>query len=208
MSDMPNIVGSVTSASDVPAKTGAFSVDETYWGYIIHKTGRPSLTIVALQVLCMFFGAAFLAAGLGLLLLPDVMSTSVDIAMRAGAAVLFFAFAAYLLWFASRGTESEVQVDNALGEVREVVRNRAGKSTLLGRYGYDAIGGVFLDRSGSSQGQATLMLRYRNTAQTMPVVSGSVDELSPLLTRLGRDLMMDVTPRRVEKTIAPRRLRA
>ena len=91
-----------------------------------------------------------------------------------------------------------------MGEVREVVRNRAGKSTLIGRYGFDSIGGVFIDRANApSPDVATLVLRYRNTAQTLPVVRGEVSTLEALRNRLGKDLMMDIKPRRPERTIVP-----
>ncbi len=203
MSDMPNVVGSLTIDAELAPRKQTFQVAETYWGYIIRKMDGPNIAMIVLQSLSMFFGASFLAAALGLLLLPDVVAGSVDLVMRAVAALIFFGLAAYLLWFASRGTESEVQIDNALGEVREVVRNRAGKSTLVGRYGFDSIGGVFIDRANSSGNFATLVLRYRNTAQTLGVVRGEVDQLEPLRDRLGKDLMMAAVPVRGEKTIVP-----
>lgn len=203
MSDIPNVVGALKVDAVLAAPRSTFAVDETYWGYIIRKTDGPKVVMVVMQTASMFFGAAFLAAGLGLLLLPHVMAGSVDLAMRAVAAVIFFGLAAYLLWYASRGTDSEIQIDNALGEVREVVRNRAGKSSLIGRYGFDSIGGVFLDRANAAPGQAMLVLRYRNTAQTLPVVGGRIETLESLRNRLGKDLMMDAVKTRQERTIVP-----
>ena len=203
MSDVSNVVRPITIDAELAPRKKPFAVDETYWGYIIRKTDGPQVGMVLLQVASMFFGAAFLAAGLGLLLLPDVLAGAVDLTMRAVAAVIFFGLAGYLLWFASRGTESELQIDTSLGEVREVVRNRAGKSSLIGRYGFDSIGGVFLDRANAPSGQAVLVLRYRNTAQTLPVVGAQVEALEPLRNRLGKDMMLDALPSRAEKTIVP-----
>ncbi|MEY1555159.1 hypothetical protein AB3Y40_05945 [Yoonia sp. R2331] len=203
MSDVSNVVRPITIDAELAPRKKSFAVDETYWGYIIRNTEGPKIGTVVLQAASMFFGAAFVAAGLGLLLLPEVLAGAVDLTIRAMAAVIFFGLAAYLLWFASRGTESELQIDTSLGEVREVVRNRAGRSTLIGRYGFDSIGGVFLDRANAPRNQAVLVLRYRNTAQTLPVVGGRIDALEPLRDRLGRDMMMDAVPRRAEKTIVP-----
>ncbi len=203
MSDVSNVVRPITIDAELAPRRPTFAVDETYWGYIIRNTNGPNIGMLALQAVSMFFGAAFVAAGLGLLLLPDVLAGAVDLSIRAVAAVLFFGLSAYLLWFASRGTESELQIDTSLGEVREVVRNRAGKSSLIGRYGFDSIGGVFLDRANAPRDQAVLVLRYRNTAQTLPVVGGPVKALEPLRDRLGKDMMMDAVPRRAEKTIVP-----
>lgn len=169
-----------------------FEVVETYWGYIIRSKDGPGLSIVILQGLSMFFGACLLAIAVGLLIVPQMMTGSLDLAFRGVAAVFFGAAAIFLLWFGTRGVETELQIDNTLGEVREVLRNRTGKSTLVGRYGFDAIGGVFLDRSIGRQGEAALMLRYRNTTQVLPVARGSVAALEVLRNRLGQDLILDL----------------
>ena len=203
MTDMSNVPPVLTIDAEFAANQPAFRVDETHWGYIVHKTGERKILISVLQFFAMFFGACFVAVALGLMLMPQALSGSTDLTMRIGAAVVFGGMAAFLLWYASRGTQSEVQIDNTLGEVREVVRNRAGRPTLHGRYGYDAIGGVFLDRSSPKSTNATLVLRYRNTAQTLPVARGPVSELEGLRNRIGRDLMIDTLP---ETTIRPQRL--
>lgn len=186
----PNVGTPVSK--ELAAKAPRFELDETYWGYIIRGNDGPGFSIAVLQGLAMFVGASFIAVALGLLLVPQMLSGSVDLLMRAVAAVLFGATAVFLLWFATRGVETEIQIDNTLGEVREVVRHRAGQSTLVGRYGFDAIGGVFLDRSVGGKGEAALMLRYRNTSQVLPVARGSIPALEALRNRLGQDLILDV----------------
>jgi len=206
MSDMTSSAGGLTIDAAFGTKPQAFTVDETYWGYIVHKADGPAMPTVILQGLSMFLGASFAAAALGLLLAPHLLTGSTDLMVRGGAAVLFGAIAAYLLWFASRGSQSEIQIDNSLGEVREVVRNRAGKPSLIGRYGFDSIGGVFLDRAGSKGTSAILMLRYRNTAQTLPVATGTETELSDLKDRLGRDLMLDMQHSPRPETVTPDRI--
>ena len=209
MTDISNVPSGFTIDAELGKKQIYFHVDETYWGYIIRKGSSGATPMMVLQGMSMFLGASFAAAALGLILVPDALMGSIDMVMRGGAAVLFGAIAAYLLWFASRGTQSELQIDNSLGEVREVVRNRAGRSTLIGRYGFDAIGGVFLDRAASKTGDPVLMLRYRNTAQTLPVATAPEEELEKLRNRLGRDLMIDrQAPERADRMKAPSKLRA
>lgn len=204
MTDVANVVGKQVDGAGFGPGGLPYRIDETYWGYIILKQDGASSGTVVMQAVSMILGAAFLAAGLGLLVLPNMIAGSTDLMIRAVAAIIFFGFAAYLLWFASRGTQSEIQIDKALGEVREVVRNRAGKSTLIGRYGFDSIGGVFLDRANApKRDHATLVLRYRNTAQVLPVVTGEISVLERLCKRVGKDLMMDIKPRRPERTIVP-----
>ncbi len=84
-----------------------------------------------------------------------------------------------------------VEVDLRLGEVREVLSNRAGRTAVLSRYGFDAIGGVHLMRSGMGRSDAsTLVLRYRNTSQVLRVAAGPEAALFGLRDRLGRDLMV------------------
>lgn len=192
MTDTVDPALGVSVSNESAAAAPRFELDETYWGYIIRSNEGPGVSIAVLQGLAMFFGACFIAVAIGLLMIPTAMSGSVDFAMRGVAAVLFTALAVFLLWFATRGVQTEIHVDNSLGEVREVIRNRAGKSTLVGRYGFDAIGGVFLDRTVGSESEATLMLRYRNTSQVLPVARGKVASLEALRNRLGQDLILDV----------------
>jgi hypothetical protein len=171
-----------------------YTIDETYWGYIIRANQAPPSGLLLGQAMAWFAGIAFIVAAIGLWVLP-LSSTNPDVVpLKLGVSILFFGFAAMLMWFASRGTEAELQIDTALGEVREVMRNRAGKPSLIGRYGFDAIGGVYIDRQatvrGLPMGHGCLMLRYRNTAQTLPVVAGAESQLMKLRDRLGRDLMV------------------
>jgi len=178
-----------------------FSIDETYWGYVVRPQGRPRLIIQVQQYAATLIGAGFLAGAIGMLLVPQLASDTIDLAMRAGAATIFASIAAFCLWFATRGSETELQIDNNRGEVREVIRNRAGNSTLLGTYGFDAIGGVFIDRSGGKT--AELVLRYRNTNQTLPVARGHALTLESLRDRLGQDLMLGDQPIATHPFAAP-----
>lgn len=167
-----------------------FAVDETYWGYTVASNDKPTLLLQIKQFAAMILGAAFVAGSLGLLAVPDFMAGDTSFAFRALIAVLFAGVASFLIWYASRGTQVEMQVDTSKGEIRETVRNRAGRSTRIGTYGFDAIGGVYIDRSDLNPGNAALVLRFGNTSQKAVVAKGTVSQLEKLKDRLGQDLII------------------
>lgn len=186
---MTDFAASVTGIHDDLAKPTSFAVEDLFWGYIIRSGRGPSLGVALAQAICFFFGVCLLTAAAGILLLPTLFFDGNLGAMRLGSAALFGAFAAYLLWFSSRGTQSEVHVDTSVGEIREVICNRAGKPTTVGCYGFDTIGGVYLDPAEDDR-DATLSLRYRNTSQTVCVAQGTEAQLIGLRDRLANDLMV------------------
>jgi hypothetical protein len=190
MTDMVNVDGQLSvSEGFLVNKRSDYQIDETYWGYIVRGAERAGLSVYFAQAISMVLGAASLTAAAALWLLPTMTVGADETAMRVGVSVLFTGVAALFLWYASRGTETELQIDTTLGEIREVVRNRAGKTTLLGRYGFDSIGGVCLDRNNGTI-EPSLLMRYRNTAQTLLIAQGSEESLIPLRDRLGRDMII------------------
>lgn len=170
------------------AKPSSFGVEEVYWGYMIRSGRGPTFGVAVGQVASFFFGVCFLTAAVGILLLPTLFFDGELGAMRIGSAALFGAAAGYLLWFASRGTRPEVHVDTSLGEIREVICNRAGRPTTVGAYSFDAIGGVFMQDNPES-GVSQIVLRYHNTDQDVCVAEGSEAQLVALRDRLAHDLL-------------------
>lgn len=186
---MTDFAASVTGVHDDLAKPTSFAVEDTYWGYIIRSGRGPSLGVALAQAVCFFFGVCLLTAAAGILVLPTLFFDGDLSTMRLGSAALFGGCAAYLLWFASRGTQAEVHVDTSVGEIREVICNRAGKPTTVGCYGFDTIGGVHLD-PGQNAETAMLSLRYRTTSQTVCVAEGTEAQLIGLRDQLAHDLMV------------------
>ena len=168
-----------------------FVVDETHWGYVIRSTCGQNVFLMTMQWIAMILGGALMAAAVGLMFVPEILTGSADLSMRAVAALLMGGTATYLLWFSSRGSVSEWQIDNNLGEIREVIRDKTGATTLIGRHGFDAIGGVFLDCGAGGNDQAALHLRFGNSTQTAPVATGNVRVLETLRDRLGHDLILE-----------------
>jgi len=101
---------------------------------------------------------------------------------------------ATLLWSASRGIDPKWQIDTTRGELRKVLRNKAGRPTVLAHYGFDAIGGVVMGRATLHgrlhNGHAFLVLRLGNSSRLLPLIVGPETLLAPLHDRLGRDLIV------------------
>ncbi len=185
---------SPSSSGSRDAERDHFVIDETYWGYIVRSTEAVPFSLWMMQFLSWGMGLGFCVVTLGLWVMPQAMFDGSVLGMKIGASVVTIALAAFCLWFASRGLDSEIQIDTKLGEIREVVRNRAGRPTLIGRYGFDAIGSVRIDvgaeRQGIFQTPGQLVLYYRNAEAQLPVARGAVSKLGILRDRIGRDLML------------------
>lgn len=170
------------------ARSEPFKVEEVFWGYKVRPgTGAP-FSVLFGQAICFFLGVSLMTATFGVLVLPTLFFDGGIGIMRVGAATLMGAVAFYLLWFASRGTLTEVHVDTREHEIREVVCNRSGRPTTVARYAFDDVGGIFLETDEES-GQRALLLGYGDTAQMIAVATGTEAQLLPLRDRLARDLL-------------------
>jgi len=170
------------------ARPSTFAVEDIFWGYKIQSGVKPSLMVAFGQLVSFFFGVCFATAALGILLLPTLFFDGDFTAMRVGSAALFGAMAAYLLWFASRGTQPEAHVDISFSEIRQVIKNRTGAPSTVGRYPFDAIGGVFVEHSDTSH-LSQLVVRCNHTGQTILIAAGTDAQLTPLRNRLATDIL-------------------
>jgi len=113
--------------------------------------------------------------------------------MKFAASSLAMITGGFFLWYASRGTQTEIHVDTRLAELREVVVNRAGRPTLLSRHGFDAVADVAFDPDGAPDAPrqtGALVIRNEETSALVQVATGSFEALDRLRQRLGRDLMV------------------
>ncbi len=161
------------------------SVTETWWGYVIRNereitAGRRMLTIVS-----GLLAIAFALSSVALWMAPTSLLSGDVLLLKAGGSSLM---ALISLLFARAATEDpvvEIQVDCRRSELREVVRRVGDETRLLGRYGFEEIGGIFFDRAGSGR----LVARYRNTAHLITIAEGGGPALQRIRDRLGRDVM-------------------
>jgi hypothetical protein len=164
-------------------------VTEAFWGYRVAGRRAP-VWLVGLQGLCWIAGLGFGLVAIGIWVAPGAGAGSDLLAFRLGASVPLAALAALLLAHASRGTTLAVEVDLRLGEVREVLSSRTGRSGILTRHGFDAVAGVTLDRVPGQGDTAVLALRLRAGDERLVVARGPELMLAALQERLGRDLMV------------------
>lgn len=172
-------------------------LEETHWGYVLRGSERPPLMLVAGQVLSWGLGALCLLGAITPWLVPGSALGAGGMDLKLGLSAILLSAAATLLWYASRGISPQWQIDTTRGELREVLRNAAGRPTVLAHYGFDAIGGVVMDRASLRgrlpHGHACLVLRLGNSTRLLPLISGPEAALVPLRDRLGRDLIVAPT---------------
>jgi hypothetical protein len=173
-------------------------VNDAYWGYIMASPLADRRWAEVGQTASWVAGMAFIVAAIGLWLLPGASGASDVMAMKFGLSTLLGGIASLLIWYASRGVRTEIQVDTKLGEIREIVRNSAGRTSLISKLRFDMIGGVFLDRTNADKGETPLLLRFLNTPKVMLDAVGPTEHLEHLRNRLGRDLLA-VTQRQAQE---------
>lgn len=180
-------------------------VEESYWGFSVLGTTRGLVSHYISQGVALFFGAAFLAAMIGLWILPGAAVQSDSLTMRLGLTAFFGIISWILINFANRGVVSEIQIDCNLCEVREVLKNRVGKSTLVGQFSFDSFDGITIDRSSGDKEDVALSLNSVDPAKHIHIARGSEAQIGVLYGRLTRDLMLE-QPSRTFAAVTPQPL--
>ena len=176
-------------ASIEKTKPQSFVVENAHWGYAIRTVAGASRGLMVAQTISMVFGAAFLAGAIGMWLLPMLTLGADALHMRTIATILFVGLATLLLWYGTRGVLSQIQIDTSRGEIREVARSRAGRTTIVGCYGFDSVGGIFMEPA--EDGVSThLVLRYRDGGDPLIVATGTDAELAGLREQISRDVVV------------------
>lgn len=169
------------------AEPTPFEVKKAFWGYVIRGTGGPPLLLQVAQGVVLAFGGTFTAAALVLLTTSDGAPGQAMDTMRSGLIVVLSSLALLLMWFATRGGVVELHLDMARGELRELVRHRAGRATLIGRHGFDGSVTLALDRGGPPGTDAALVLRLTG-GEGLCIARGPDVALMELRRRLEQDL--------------------
>ena len=176
----------VATAAEVPA---APLLSETYWGFVVKSTAITPAWLVGAQAISMVLGAGFAAATIGIWGIPSAAIQVDSFYMRVGLSVFFALSAYYFIAYANRGIASELQIDQGLGEVREVLVSRSGKSVLQAHFGFDAFVGMTVDRSAGDPTGIRLVLLHQDEAQNILVATGTEAQIGLLYGRLERDLL-------------------
>ena len=165
-------------------------VTEVYWGYILTAKDQSRSLHDVLQAFSLFGGICLLFVAVAMWFSPGAAISGETLVFELGTSGAMAAAGGLFVHFATRGTYTELQVDVSLSEIREVIRNRRGAPTLLGRYAFGAVDSVYMDRSGAGD-QARLVLRYRNSGQLIELARGQATALEALRDRLGRDILTE-----------------
>ncbi len=166
---------------------------ETYWGFTLRNTVNVQAGVILLQLAAFLFGAAFFAAAFGLWVVPSSIIQSDTIGMRAGLSALFAAIGYLLINYANHGRIVEFQIDQNLGEIREVMLNRSGSSRLIGQYGFDAFCDMAITPCGPEK--VALVLKQSDTGIAFVIAQGTEPQIGTLYARLDRDLLRANTGR-------------
>ncbi len=167
------------------APAGRVSLTETWWGYVIRNervitSGRRMLTVVA-----GLLAAGFAMSSLVLWIAPATAFPGEVILLKGAASSLMAMIALLFARLATEDAVIEIQVDLRRAEIREVSRRIGDRTHLLGRYGFEDIGGLFFDRTGPGR----LVARYRNTSHLITIADGSGPALERIRDRMGRDVV-------------------
>ncbi len=183
--------------SGAPVSEDPFVLQQHDWGYVVRSERPPELNVAIIQGICGFLGLVCAFGAIGIWIVPASLVAQDLISMRLGIYAFLMSLSAMLLWFASRGYQIEFHVDTRACELREMVTGSNGKSFVVARYGFERIGGVFIQRGHKGKNCDKLVLRFGNSPQTMAVAVGSAEQLASLRDRLGQDLMrLAKTPER------------
>lgn len=170
------------------------SVTETYWGYVIRSETSWSTRARLIERVSAAAGIALLTLAFGHWLFPGLLGAAKiqppQLASSAGMGVAGLA----LLWVAGRGLSRELHVDLSLRSLRQVVRNRNGRTRIDRVVPFDAVESAFVRRSSWPGGAARLFLRLKEGGKLLHVASGR----QPTLEVLNARMSQDVKPVRVQ----------
>lgn len=186
--------GKVFEYLSAPVNVNSDAIDlvvtEVYWGYVLTAKDQSRSLHDVLQAFSLFGGICLLFVAAAMWLNPGAVISGEVLVFKLGTSGAMAAAGGLFVHFATRGTYTELQVDVSQSEIREVIRNRRGAPTLLGRYAFGAVDSVYLDRSAHGE-PARLVMRYRNSGQLIEIARGEAASLEVLRDRLGRDILTE-----------------
>ncbi|WP_375256317.1 hypothetical protein [Yoonia sp.] len=165
----------------------SFEIVRMDGGYALRPLMKVQWRILVGQFLSYLIGICFAVVALGTFLVPVLFFDGALTSLRIGAAGMSGAVAAYLLWFASRGTRSEVQIDFETELIRALIPHRGGAPTLLGVYPFSAFSAL-LHRPSGLAGLSDLALQPKDGGSALWLARAETAEIAALQSRLERDL--------------------
>lgn len=171
---------------------------ETYWGYIIRNQNSDRSLAILMQWAAAVLGISLLVAVIGFWALPGSIVAQEMIGFKLGLTTVMAVVGMALIWFASYGTNYEVQVDLARQELREVLRTNKGTARVQNRIAFADIDAVFVDRSAGDDRKSRLIVRMATSSKAIVVATEFEEHLKRLHLRLRRDVLGVDAPRAVK----------
>lgn len=167
----------------------SFEIVRMDWGYALRPRLRVQKRLLLGQIVSYLIGVCCAVAALGTLMLPILFFDGALTSLRVAAAGMFGVVATYLLWFASRGTRSELHIDFETETIRALVPHRGGAPTLLGAYPFSAFKSL-MRRPAGYEGQSDLTLQPKAGGPPLWLARAETTEILALQSRLERDLFV------------------
>lgn len=184
-----NVINTNTDFSAYNQRENTVSNVETYWGYIIRERIRDRSVATLKQWTSAFFGVSLLAALVGFWILPGSLVSQDVIGFKLGLSAVMGAMAFALLWFASYGTNYEVQIDLARKEMREVLRTNRGAARIMNRVKFEDIDAVHIARSADQDAKSELLVRMATSSDWVVLACDYEEHLLRLHGRVSRDVL-------------------
>jgi hypothetical protein len=166
------------------------NVTEHFWGYEVRPNEKLVNISVLLRAIYGFLTVATLIASLGVWLLPATVFGAQALVTKMTVSLLLICAAWVLARVVARGSCVRVQIDTAVGEVREVVDGLFQRDIVLAHYGFDAIDAVdvIAARSSASFGQVQISIKGIGP---VPVGDGSPLLIAALRSRLASEFGLE-----------------
>lgn len=181
-----NVRGSITGRP-----LAGYEVERRIYGYLIRRIERLPARVVMVQGGCMAIGMAMCLISAELLRRGSGDAGSGLWGTVAIIGALLFTLV--VLRFATRGLLPHIEVDLKRGELREVIRHRIGRESLLQCIGFDAVKALrVLPRAGQAGMvlELTLYCHIETAAgpDLLEVASGTPDSISALSQLLRQNI--------------------
>jgi len=191
-----------TSAAQAPENAKdwrSLSLSDFAAGYAVNEAAsRFSQERLAEHALRLA-GVFTMLAGIIHWFLPKVTLGGSSVQMRLLLTVLFVATGVTLYAFASRGFRRMLHIDLGQRQVTAARMNSSNQSRRRRDFPMQDVTSIYVRRSGTRQGQATLNIRLKSQSRDIELLAGEQAEVETLHERLCQDLQtaMDCGPKRV-----------
>ncbi len=135
-------------------------------------------------------GLGFVLAAFAVWMMPEVLPVDAMLVAKVCAALVL---SGLLVWFANRGTRTELHFDTGLNELREVLRRPGSRAEAVARWRFDEFEAVEIRgaRVAASQApSAELVLRFRNSDRVLQVAVAPRETLAPIAARIKIDMAL------------------